>query len=156
MRKLILPAIAAALLASPVPAAMTGSDTAQPTGPDLAALKRRIETGNATAAEQVLREANAADPGNADILNMLGYANRKLGRPGIARGFYEQALAIDAAHRGALEYMGELELEAGNAPAARVLLTRLRAACPTGCAELDDLIAAFESRGVATKPEGES
>ena len=153
MRKLILPAIVTALLAGPVPAAMTGDGataTPEQTGPDLGALKRRIEAGNATAAEQVLREANADDPGNADILNMLGYANRRLGRPGIARGFYEQALAIDAAHRGALEYMGELELETGNPVAARALLARLRAACPTGCAELDDLTGAFERRGLAT------
>lgn len=116
--------------------------------PDLDALKNKIETGDAQQADRELRAALATQTGNADILNLLGYANRKLTRHGIARDYYEQALSVDPDHLGALEYMGELELEVGDLAAARRLLARLETACPTGCEELDDLNEAFEDRGL--------
>ena len=45
--------------------------------------------------ERALRAANARTPGNADILNPLGYANRKLGRWTVSRDFYTRAPAVD-------------------------------------------------------------
>ena len=116
-------------------------------GPDLAALQHQIETGDAAAAEKQLRAANKANPENADVLNLLGYANRKLERYAVSRDFYERALKIDPGHKGALEYKGELELQTGNVGVARKLLARLRVECPEGCPELDDLLQAFDAAG---------
>lgn len=146
-------ALAALLVAAStvvLPGASDGVSRAD--DPGLAALRQQIEAGQAADAERALRAADARDPGNADILNLLGYANRKLARYQVSRGFYTRALAIDPRHKGALEYLGELELETGDVDAARALLARLRDICPSGCHELDDLLKAFED--LAISPEG--
>ncbi len=86
-------------------------------------------------------------PKNADAHNLLGFSHRKLDKPETAKKHYDRALAIDPAHKGALEYLGELYLETGDLQAAEALLARLVAACPDGCEERDDLaeeIAAFK------------
>lgn len=116
--------------------------------PTLAALTDLIESGHAGRAERELQAMLADDPGNADVLNLLGYANRKLKRYPAARGYYDRALRLDPRHKGALEYRGELELETGHPEAARALLARLEAVCPEGCHELDDLRAAFAASGL--------
>ena len=153
MRAMLFPMFAAMLCATAALAAQGVPDpTAAAGAPDLMTLKRQIESGQAAEAEGALRQANARDPGNADILNLLGFANRKLERWDTARSYYGRALAIDPRHKGAMEYMGELELETGDVKAARALLARLRILCPSGCHELDDLIDAFEDRGI--KPDG--
>ncbi|MEO0678867.1 MAG: tetratricopeptide repeat protein [Pseudomonadota bacterium] len=115
----------------------------------LAALKMRIEAGDAAGARIELLAADGASPGDADILNLLGYASRKLGDLDASRTYYQRALRIDPGHRGALEYFGELELQAGDVAAARDLLARLGAVCPDGCEELDDLREAFAARGLS-------
>ena len=132
------------LLAAP-PALAVFSEP--PARPELAVLKERIETGEAAAAEERLRQLLAERPGDADVLNLLGYANRKLARYDRAREFYARALRIHPRHKGALEYMGELELETGDREAARALLLRLEEVCPEGCEELEDLRAAFARHG---------
>ena len=63
-----------------------------------------------------LKEAKAAlakAPNNADAWNLMGYAHRKLGQVDQALGFYQKALSLNAEHRGALEYLGELYLQTG-------------------------------------------
>lgn len=120
---------------------------------DLVAMKAMIENGKPDVAAADLLSALGGDPNNADILNLLGYAHRKMQNWDWAREYYTRALAVAKAHRGALEYMGELELETGNPDAARALLVRLRAACPLGCEELDDLIGAFKDAGVTENGE---
>lgn len=121
---------------------------------DLAQIKQQIEDDRASEAETSLRQMLAENPDNPDILNLLGYASRKLGRWQASRKFYSHALTIDPAHKGALEYMGELELETGDVAAAKELLLRLREQCPDGCEELDDLLVAFSKNGVATSTGG--
>jgi len=121
---------------------------------DLTQIKQQIEDDRASEAETSLRQMLAEDPKNPDILNLLGYASRKLGRWRASREFYSHALAIDPEHKGALEYMGELELETGDIAAAKELLRRLREQCPDGCEELDDLLLAFSKKGVATSTGG--
>lgn len=74
-----------------------------------------------------------------DLLTYLGFANRKLRNYAVARGWYEQALAINPAHRGALEYYGELKLELGDVSGARQHLARLDALCTFGCQQADEL-----------------
>jgi len=121
---------------------------------DLVLIKQQIENDRAFEAETSLRQLLANDPKNPDILNLLGYANRKLGQWQASRDFYTDALTIEPGHKGALEYMGELELETGDVAAAKKLLQRLREQCPDGCEELDDLLLAFSKNGVATSTDG--
>ena len=91
--------------------------------------------------EAIMRlKALGADIGpKADVLNYLGYASRKLGRFEQALGYYTQALALDPAHRGAHEYLGELLVELRQMDEARAQLARLDRLCPYGCAEREAL-----------------
>lgn len=141
MRTLIL---ILALIATP---ALAAFDPVTPR-PDLEKMKATIEGESPGDALAPLHDFLVQEPRDADILNLLGYAYRKLQRYDQARIYYDRALAVDPAHLGALEYMGELELETGNTDAAKALLARLQAACPDGCHELDDLLEAFEAHGL--------
>ncbi len=76
---------------------------------------------------------------NADILNYLGFANRKLGAFDRAQHYYAAALAIEPGHLGANEYLGELYLELGEINKAKTQLATLDSLCRFGCAEREDL-----------------
>ncbi|MGN7931392.1 tetratricopeptide repeat protein [Sphingopyxis sp. 22461] len=80
----------------------------------------------------------AAGP-HPDVLTYLGFANRKLKRYDAAEAYYREALAIAPAHRGALEYYGELKLERGDLAGAKAHLAKLEAICGFGCHEVDEL-----------------
>ncbi len=80
----------------------------------------------------------AAGP-HPDVLTYLGFANRKLKNYDAAEAYYREALAIAPAHRGALEYYGELKLERGDVAGAKAHLARLEAICGFGCHEVDEL-----------------
>jgi Flp pilus assembly protein TadD len=84
-----------------------------------------------------------------DVLNYLGYSNRRLGHFEKAQRYYEQALAIDPKHRGANEYLGEMWVELGRSEEARARLSALEDACPFGCVEYEDLRRLIERRLVA-------
>lgn len=86
-----------------------------------------------------LIEAQGAVGPHPDILNYLGYANRKLGHIDEAKSWYAQALAINPDHLGANEYLGELYLEIGDLAGARRQLATLDRLCAFGCAEREDL-----------------
>jgi len=74
-----------------------------------------------------------------DILTYQGFANRKLGRFAVAEDYYRAALTAAPAHRGAMEYYGELMLERGDRAGAEHMLASLDAICAFGCAEADEL-----------------
>jgi Flp pilus assembly protein TadD len=74
----------------------------------------------------------------ADALNLLGYANRKLGDKAKAMTYYTKALNLEPNHLGANEYMGELYLEMNDLAKAEERLAVLNAACGD-CDEFDDL-----------------
>lgn len=86
-----------------------------------------------------LRASEAAFGPNANILNYLGFAHRKLKQYETARNYYTQALIIDPVHRGANEYLGELHLETGRIDLALAQLEKLRQLCGFGCAEEEEL-----------------
>ncbi|HEV2364444.1 MAG TPA: tetratricopeptide repeat protein [Caulobacteraceae bacterium] len=137
--------VQAALDNAPTPAAaLPPSQTllfAGPAGGD-AAYDRAVSLINArrfAEAEASLRESEKVFGPHPDILTYLGYVARKQGRPAEAARYYRAALAVAPAHRGAMEYYGELEAIEGDFAAARVLLAKLDAACPFGCAEADAL-----------------
>ncbi|MEL7215567.1 MAG: tetratricopeptide repeat protein [Pseudomonadota bacterium] len=139
------------LTATPLMAAPSGGSysTSAPATGEITAATGLIEAGREAQAVEVLTQVLAKRPDNADALNLMGYAHRRMGDFEQSRVFYTRALAADPMHDGALAYMGVLELEEGNTAAARALLVRLSAVCPTGCSALDDLMEAFSERGVA-------
>lgn len=139
MRPALALALALALLAGPAAAAMPE----RPVDPALRHLKEEIEAGRAAAALPELERIDRVRPDDADVLNLLGFAHRKLGATDLARGFYDRALALDPVHEGALEYLGELEIQLGRIEAARAVERRLAAICYMGCDALDDLRAAL-------------
>ncbi len=87
----------------------------------------------------LLSQAVAADPGNADAYNLLGYSHRKLGRLDAALGFYQTALTLAPEHRDANEYLGELYLKMNNLKAAEGRLAVLDRVCPSSCEEFEEL-----------------
>jgi Flp pilus assembly protein TadD len=86
-----------------------------------------------------LARARAAFGPHPDVLTYQGYVWRKKGDEARAEGYYRQALALAPAHRGALEYYGELKVERGDMAGARRMLARLDRACRFGCAEAEEL-----------------
>ncbi len=98
-----------------------------------------VEAEEYRSAIPVLERLHRAEPENADVLNLLGFAHRKLGRLTPAFRFYREALAIEPQHLGANEYLGELHLERGELGAALKRLDVLETACPKGCEERDEL-----------------
>lgn len=87
----------------------------------------------------LLQKVVADNPRDADAWNYLGFASRKIGKLDEALGYYDRALKISPNHKGANEYLGELYLMMKNLPKAEEQLAKLKAICPTGCEELEDL-----------------
>ena len=142
MRALFFPGLAALLLATPALAI----DTGEATGASTARAQAAVEAGDYAGALRLLQPIVAAEPRNADALNLVGFASRKLGQLDQAASFYEAALALDPNHRGALEYQGEMFLMTGNVAGAEANLGRLRAICGA-CEEEQDLAAAIAGQG---------
>ena len=63
-------------------------------------------------------------PGNPDLSYLMGTAELGLNHADIARQLFEHALAIDATHEQSLLALGELQLHAGEIPAAIVTLEK--------------------------------
>lgn len=85
-----------------------------------------------------LGRLNAAKP-NADVYNLLGYANRNLGNYDEAFRNYKLALQADPNHKGAHEYVGEAYLLTNNLPMAEQHLASLERICGKNCEEFKDL-----------------
>jgi len=84
--------------------------------------------------QQVLKR----QPKNADVLNLMGFSNRKLGKQDEALSYYKQALALQPHHIGANEYLGELYLEMKQPAKAQEQLAALHDACGS-CEEYNEL-----------------
>jgi Tfp pilus assembly protein PilF len=98
-----------------------------------AAIKRQ----DWAAASNVLKEALASDPHNADYHNLYAYSMRKSANPDMNLVFkhYNEALRIDPKHRGAHEYIGEAYLMVGNVAKAKEHLSALDKLCFFPCQE---------------------
>ena len=102
-------------------------------------------------AASLLKDAVAANPGNADYHNLYAYSIRKGANPDMNLVFkhYNEALRIDPKHRGAHEYVGEAYLMVGNVAKAKEHLGQLDKLCFFSCAEYADLknaIAEYEKK----------
>jgi Flp pilus assembly protein TadD len=111
----------------------------------LATAKAHIAAKRWADAIAELRRVN--DSGSADWNNFMGYSLRKQGTPDLAgaQQHYDAALKISPAHRGALEYSGELALMKGDLAQAEQRLAALARACNSACEEHADLKKAVES-----------
>ncbi len=140
-----------AFTAVPAWAADTSSTPAPAAKKDvLAAAREQIAAKRWPAAIAELKKVDAT--GSADWNNLLGYALRKQTPPDLdgSERYYNEALRIDPAHRGTLEYSGELYLMKGDLPKAEQRLATLNKVCGGTCEEYADLkkaIAAYKANG---------
>jgi tetratricopeptide (TPR) repeat protein len=80
--------------------------------------------------------SNQNDP---DVLNMLGYSNRKAGRIELGLSYYAKALEQKPDFVRAREYLGEGLVAAGRIDQAKVQLNEIAKLCGTECEEYEDL-----------------
>jgi Flp pilus assembly protein TadD len=139
---LMIPVVLLALGLTPAFAADTAPDPAA----ILEEARAAIDAGNYSDAMASLSEVVAADPQNADALNLMGYASRKSGDMTNAAMYYDAALAINPSHFGALEYQGEMFVMLDQMDAANANLAKLEAECAP-CEEYDDLAEAITDAG---------
>jgi len=103
-----------------------------------------IDKGDFDEAITMLEEIVFFEPEDVDALNLLGFSLRNMDRNEEAMEMYNEALAIDPGHQGALEYQGELFLKLGDQPSAEANMAKLLELCPDGCEALAVLETAIE------------
>lgn len=109
---------------------------------------KAINAGRYQDAVTLLENVVTQQPKNADALNYLGFAHRKLGNKEKSLGYYQAALQNNPNHRGAREYLGELYIQMGDLPKAEEQLATLGRLCPSGCPERAELTSALaKARG---------
>jgi tetratricopeptide (TPR) repeat protein len=133
---------------SPRPAAAP----ATPADPNFAQAKAMIEARNYANAIPLLQQVVQRDPRNADAYNLLGFATRASGNPRGSLQYYQQAMAIDARHLGAHEYLGEAYLMLDQPAEADKMLARLDSLCVFGCTEYRMLKTAIANYKQGKKP----
>jgi Flp pilus assembly protein TadD len=114
--------------------------------PSIVAGRKAIDAKDFKSAVGYLTKAVQEEPNNADAHNMLGYSYRKIGTFDKSMEHYQRALKIDANHRSAHEYLGELYLDMNQPDNAEKQLAALKKSCPFfgKCEEYEDLKAAIE------------
>ena len=135
----------ATLLALASPLGLAADDPApKPSGDRLAAARALIADGKWAAAIDELKKVG--DSKSSDWNNLMGYSHRKARTPDFtaAERYYNEALRIDARHRGALEYSGELYLMMGDLARAEARLAALNGVCGSSCEEYKDLKAEID------------
>jgi hypothetical protein len=143
MKALSRPLILAALFTggTALAAGAPGESTSEPKDPVLEKVSAATQRQDWAGAAAVLRDAVAANPGNANYHNLYAYSMRKGANPdmGLVFKHYNEALRIDPKHRGAHEYIGEAYLMVGNVAKAKEHLSQLDKLCFFPCVEFTDL-----------------
>lgn len=101
--------------------------------PELDDVRAVIADGSYDEAISLIDEILSAEPDNADALNLMGYAQRKAGRPEVAEIYYLQVMDLEPDHLGMLGYLGELYAETGRTTEAGANLSRLLELCGPDC-----------------------
>lgn len=114
--------------------------------PNIVAGHKALDAKDYKAAVGHLTKAVQEEPKNADAHSMLGYSYRKAGTFDKSMDHYQTALKLDANHRSAHEYLGELYLDLNQLNNAEKQLAALKKACPFfgSCEEYDDLKKAID------------
>jgi tetratricopeptide (TPR) repeat protein len=84
-----------------------------------------------------------ADKQDADVLTMIGYSKRKMGKIDEGIAYYHRALAIDPDNVNTREYLGEGYVAMGRLDLAQGELDRIAAICGESCEQYLDLAAAM-------------
>ncbi len=92
--------------------------------------------------------AAVQDKSNPDVLNMMGYSNRKAGRLDIAITYYQKALTLRPDFIRAREYLGEGYVAAGKLDLARVQLDEIKKVSGTTSEEYIDLAEAINGANI--------
>jgi len=137
--KKIYPVVLAAVIASVVTATAFADGGYGNRNSRLDPYHELIEAGKYPQAIEKLQSALAKDADDADLLNLLAFSQRKLGRFDEAMVNYQHALKLEPRHRGANEYLGELYLQLDQPEKAEERLQVLDDACFFGCREYDKL-----------------
>jgi tetratricopeptide (TPR) repeat protein len=109
---------------------------------------RDIQKEKYAEAIPLLERALRNRPHSADIMNLLGSANRMAGNYPLSLAWYKNALAEDPDHKRAHENLGDLYLSARDLASAQAQLAELARLCPDGCDERDTLarsVAAYQA-----------
>ena len=89
-----------------------------------------------------LLKANAERPADPDVLNYLGFSNRKLGNFEDAEIYYLIGLEIDSTHEGINKFLGELYVETNRISMAKERLSVLK---DCNCKEFKELEAVIKN-----------
>ena len=141
---ILLVALAVTCAATPVPAMDSGPSSAPAKDADADNGRKAIEARDWKSAIENLNRAAAREPRNADLQNLLGFAWRKSGNLELAFKYYNEALRLDAKHRGAHEYIGEAYLLVNNIAKAEEHLGALNKLCMLPCGEYTEIRKAVE------------
>lgn len=100
---------------------------------------------------RLLKEETDNADTSADWNNLMGYTMRMLEMPDLeaSEKHYIKAVELQADHKGALEYYGELKLQQNDLEGAKKFVERLTEVCPDGCEELETLkksVSEFEAK----------
>ena len=104
--------------------------------------KGKVEKANKRyqKAVELLLKSNKKKPNNADILNYLGFATRKLGDFKKGEEYYLEGLAIEPDHIGINEYLGELYVATNRVDLAKERLEILKGCNCDEYKELKEII----------------
>jgi Tfp pilus assembly protein PilF len=150
-----LVALAAMALTAAAFAADTAPTASAPTASErISAAREAIKAKNWKTALNELNMAAKEEPKNADVHNLLGYANRKQAQPNLPKAFehYKMALQLDPNHKGAHEYIGEAYLMDKKPAEAEKHLATLEKLCGNKtCEEYADLAKSLAEYRVKNK-----
>ena len=96
-------------------------------------------------AHKMLKSLKKVNTDEADRLNLLGFTARKSGDLAAAGDYYQQALALNPRHTGALEYQGELFIQLGKIELAKANLAKIDKICWLPCNAERELKKAIEN-----------
>ena len=125
------------------------SSSADDSGPYMAAnrfkeVNKLINLEKFAEAHRKLKTLKKVNTDEADRLNLLGFTARKSGDLAAAGEYYQQALALNPKHTGALEYQGELFIQLGKIELAKANLAKIDKICWLPCNAERDLKKAIE------------
>jgi len=109
--------------------------------PELVPIQAMLEAGDYSGAIVQLNGLNRPD--DANVLNMLGYAHRKLGLIEVGIRYYLAALENNPRHKGVHEYLAEAYLQKDDLKKAEILLKKLGQICGVDCREYKELAEAI-------------